>query len=173
MLPALSVAGARVAHLAPFPLPAHRTGQAVFPQPALRRVSSSGHTGTFAPFARRPSRFRSLRTVVGVVRPWGQSPGTWLLPQRTRSQAPSLHRRYPASLVLRACPPPQTAGPVPRGRPVGSLFSHRWGFPCCVRSPAANMPSPLPRWDPRRDQVAPLEPGTAAFPILLLGRLPH
>jgi len=28
--------------------------------------------------------------------------------------------------------------------------SHRWGFPCCVRSPCADMPSPLPRWDHRR-----------------------
>ena len=29
--------------------------------------------------------------------------------------------------------------------------SHRWGFPCCVRSPCADMPSPLPRWDHRRE----------------------
>ena len=27
--------------------------------------------------------------------------------------------------------------------------SHRWGFPCCVRSPCADMPSPLPRRDRR------------------------
>ena len=27
------------------------------------------------------------------------------------------------------------------------LLSHRWGFPCCVRSPCADMPSPLPRRD--------------------------
>jgi hypothetical protein len=35
------------------------------------------------------------------------------------------------------------------------------------------MPSPLPRWDRRWDRVAPLKPATAAFPIPLLGRLPH
>ena len=51
---------------------------------------------------------------------------------------------------------------------------HRWGLPCCVRSPCTDMPSPLPRWDRRRESVAPLnEPATAAFPIPLLGRLPH
>ena len=32
-----------------------------------------------------------------------------------------------------------------------------WGFPCCVRSPCADMPSPLPRWDRRRDRVVPLK----------------
>jgi hypothetical protein len=35
VLPALSCAGARVAHHAPFPLPAHRTGHADLPHPAL------------------------------------------------------------------------------------------------------------------------------------------
>jgi hypothetical protein len=31
----------------------------------------------------------------------------------------SLHRRYPASAVLRTSPPPQGAQPVPHGLPVG------------------------------------------------------
>jgi hypothetical protein len=35
------------------------------------------------------------------------------------------------------------------------------------------MPSPLPRRDRWRDRVAPLEPTTAAFPTIGLGRLPH
>jgi hypothetical protein len=35
------------------------------------------------------------------------------------------------------------------------------------------MPSPLPRWDRRRDRVAPRLPATAAFPIPLPGRLPQ
>jgi hypothetical protein len=30
-----------------------------------------------------------------------------------------------------------------------------WGLPRCERSPSANMPSPIPRWDRRRDQFAP------------------
>jgi hypothetical protein len=39
--PALSVAGARVAHLAPFPPPAHRTGRADRPHPALGSGSAA------------------------------------------------------------------------------------------------------------------------------------
>ena len=42
MLPALSVAGARVSNRASFPLPAHRTGRADLPHPALRRDSQGG-----------------------------------------------------------------------------------------------------------------------------------
>ena len=57
-----------------------------------------------------------------------------VLPKRVRSQAPFLRRHYPASQVLRACPPPHTARPVPHGLPVG-VSHHRWGFPCCVGSP--------------------------------------
>src|SRR5581483_6205858 len=94
------------------------------------------------------------------------------LPQRTRSQVPSLHEHYPASAVLRTCPPP-LGGPVCPSRASGWITIHRWGFPCCVRSPCAHMPSPIPRWDRRRDRVAPLEPATAAFPVIRAGRLPH
>ena len=56
------------------------------------------------------------------------SPDLCSLPKRVRSQAPSLHRHYPASQVLRASPPPQSARPGPRGLPVGDPH-HRWGFP--------------------------------------------
>src|SRR6202158_2946858 len=44
------------------------------------------------------------------------------------TEVPSLHRRYPASAVLRTSPPPQGARPVPRGRPVG-IADHARGFP--------------------------------------------
>src|SRR5262245_26123793 len=47
-LPALSVAGARVSHRAPFPLPAHRTGQADFPHPALGQGIKLSPTGRFS-----------------------------------------------------------------------------------------------------------------------------
>ena len=47
------------------------------------------------------------------------SPDLCSLPKRVRSQAPSLHRHYPASQVLRASPPPHTARPGPRRLPVG------------------------------------------------------
>jgi hypothetical protein len=42
---------------------------------------------------------------------------------------------------------PSAARPVPRGRPVGTPSSHRWGFPCCLSIPHAHMPAPLPRRD--------------------------
>jgi hypothetical protein len=87
LLPTLSVAGARVTRLAPFPPLAHRTGQADLPQPALRRTSPPG-TRALAPFTPSIRSFRSRRTVTGVSRPEGQSPGAGLLPQRARSQAP-------------------------------------------------------------------------------------
>jgi hypothetical protein len=48
-----------------------------------------------------------------------------------------------------------------------------WGLPCCVRSPCADMLSPLPRRDRQRDRVAPLVSTTAAFPKCPLGRLPQ
>src|SRR5215468_2241034 len=51
------------------------------------------------------------------------------------TEAPSLRRRYPASSVLRASPPPHTARPSSRELPVDPYRDHRWGFPCCVWSP--------------------------------------
>jgi hypothetical protein len=51
------------------------------------------------------------------------------------TEAPSLHRHYPASSVLRASPPPRTARPVSRELPVDPYCDHRGGFPCCVWSP--------------------------------------
>ena len=51
------------------------------------------------------------------------------------TEVPSLHRRYPASSVLRTSPPPHTARPVSRELPVDRCHDHRWGFPCCVWSP--------------------------------------
>src|SRR5262249_32830096 len=42
------------------------------------------------------------------------------------------------------------AGPACPSRASGwrSRASTEWGFPRCVRSPFADMPSPIPRWDP-------------------------
>src|SRR6516225_9352029 len=60
--------------------------------------------------------------------------------------APSLHRRYPASAVLRTSPPPQGARPVPRGLPVGRCSDRAMGLPvlrslslctCCRHYPGA------------------------------------
>jgi hypothetical protein len=63
------------------------------------------------------------------------------------TEAPSLHRSYPASSVLRASPPSQSARPVSRELPVDPYRDHRWDFPCCVWSPClhavANTPAGL------------------------------
>ena len=50
------------------------------------------------------------------------------------AQAPSLHRSYPASSVLRASPPSQSARPFSHELPVDPYCDHRWDFPCCVWS---------------------------------------
>ena len=41
----------------------------------------------------------------------------------SRTEAPSLHRRYPASPVLQASPPPSPAQPDPRGLSVGACHA--------------------------------------------------
>jgi hypothetical protein len=50
------------------------------------------------------------------------------------TEAPSLRRSYPASSVLRASPPSQSARPVSHELPVDPYRNHRWDFPCCVWS---------------------------------------
>ena len=52
-----------------------------------------------------------------------------LFQERARSQAPFLHRRYPASSVVRACPSPQTAQPAPHGVLAESHDLSPPGFP--------------------------------------------
>ena len=100
-----------------------------FPASGSPTGFANQHTGRSAlSFAGSHSSFRGRRIFDGGSRQHGHSPDSWSLPQRTRSQAPSLHRRYPASTVLWACPTPQAARPVPRGRPVGAC-DHRLGSP--------------------------------------------
>ncbi len=161
---------------APFPLPPRRTGRADLPHPALRRAAPPEprtHPTTH-PSSDWLAASATSEPVMGFVRPYGQSPDSWSLPPHARSQAPSLPRRYPASTVLRACPPPLGGPACPsRASGLGEVPAHRWGFPCCVRSPCADMPSPLPRWDRSWDRFAPLKATTTAFPESLPGRLPH
>src|SRR5262245_36787573 len=79
------------------------------PHPAFRRVSQTD------PQVRPTAHLSSARTAPSATaEPLGlglldlavKPPGSWSLPQRSRSQVPSLHRHYPASSVLRTCPPP-------------------------------------------------------------------
>ena len=52
-----------------------------------------------------------------------------LFQQHARSQAPFLHRHYPASSVLQACPSPHTAESAPHGVLVESHDLSPLGFP--------------------------------------------
>ena len=63
---------------------------------------------------------------------------------------------------------PAQSGSTTRGK--GALSSR--AFPCCLPSPLADMPSPLPRRD-RVEMMSFNSPTTAAFPEILPGRLPH
>src|SRR5437588_2688062 len=83
------------------------------------------------------------------------------------TEAPSLPRRYPASSVLRASPPPQCARPVPHGRPVDHP-DHALGLPvlralslctCCRQYPGAAAGR-----SPRSSH-----PAVAAFPDSAVG----
>ncbi len=94
-------------------------------------------------FATRPLRFSStclacrysLRCSAwitrGVARLTANRLHPVLLRQHPRTRAPSLHRHYPASSVLRA-PPPPVCGQTPEtpgGR--ADLQPPQTGFPCC------------------------------------------
>ena len=89
------------------------------------------------------------------------------------TEAPSLHRHYPVSAVLRASPSPQAARPDSREVPVDRpLHDHRWGFPCCFRSLLPTCRRHYPgRFDGPDSLV--LFPSTSAFPNYTVGRLLH
>ena len=53
-----------------------------------------------------------------------------LFQERAKSQAPFLHRHYPASTVLRACPPPTRPSLLLTEFQLRATTSHRRGFPC-------------------------------------------
>ena len=71
---------------------------------------------------------------LGVIRLIANLPFCRRFLRPPSTEAPSLHRSYPASSVLRASPPSQTARPVSRELPVDPHRDHRWDFPCCVWS---------------------------------------
>src|SRR5271170_3997795 len=52
-----------------------------------------------------------------------------------------------AQRTLRTPPPPQSARPVPHGRPVGPVIpdlTTLWGFPCCARFPCVRAAATTP-----------------------------
>jgi len=109
---------------------------------------------------------------LGVIRLIANLPFCRRFLRPPSTEAPSLHRSYPASSVLRASPPSQSARPVSHELPVDPNRDHRWDFPCCVWSPFACMPSPIPRqvgWN----LFARTLPFASAFPETGAGRLLH
>ncbi len=93
-----------------------------------------------------------------------------LFQEHARSQAPFLDRHYPASTVIRACPPPQTAEPAPHGVLVENHDLSPLGLPAFHRSPLPYMPTPLPRRN--RWMLSLSRPAATAFPTTQMDRLP-
>ena len=149
-------ASVSVSALAPFPVPAHRTGRADFPHPALRPASP--HRCRRRRPQLRPAQAQHAHLLLrfeaelapelpdpnGVARLIANRLVLSLVDKHAGSQGPSLHGRYPASALLRPCPTPR------RGRrPVGDVWScdlHRTGPPAFgYEPPSPSCRAPLPR----------------------------
>ncbi len=123
-------ASASVSALAPFPVPAHRTGLADFPHPALRPASP--HRCRRRRPQLRPAQAQHAHLLLrfeaelapelpdpnGVARLIANRLVLSLVDKHAGSQGPSLHRHYPASSLLRPCPTP-----LPSRRPVDNVWS--------------------------------------------------
>src|SRR5450631_621832 len=94
-----------------------------------------------------------------------------LFQEHAKSQAPFLHRHYPASTVVRACPPPHTTEPAPHGVLVESHDLSPLGLPVFRRFPLPCMPTPLPRRN--RPMLSLSWRAATAFPTNQTGRLPQ
>jgi len=81
--------------------------------------------------------------------------------------APSLHRHYPVSSVLRASPPPQGARTIPHGRPVDHPTVTPRGFPCCVRFPCVHAVATTPTQ--RLGSLVFTHPVVSTFPDMAVG----
>ena len=84
------------------------------------------------------------------------------------TEVPSLRRSYPASSVLRAAPPSQSARPVSHELPVDPNCDHRWDFPCCAWSPLLTCRRQYPG---RSDGICSLVPFHQLRPSLEPGRV--
>jgi hypothetical protein len=150
----------------PFPHPAHRTGRADLPHPALGEDSRNRQ----GPLPVTPSATSENNR--GVIRLIANLPFYRRFLRPPSTEAPSLPRNYPASSVLRASPPSQSARPVSRELPVDPKPQSPLGLPVLRMVPCACMPSPIPRqvgWN----LFARTLPFTSAFPETGAGRLLH
>ena len=147
----------------------HRQGRPVVPDRTALPAIATHRAAT--PFASACGALWTLRTLNGGTRlsPLSTVPSSFL--RHSQTKAPSLRRRYPASPLLRAYPPPRR----PRLSLAGSRWArarHRRGFPCCLCPPLARMPPPVPRR--RRPVRASLASRSLpAFPMKPVGRPPH
>ena len=106
----------------PSPLPAHRTGRADFPHPALGPGSLGRHARSRGSRLAFRYSFRcSVWTYSGVARLIVNRLVPLLLRPHPGTRAPSLHRHCPASSVLRAPP-----SPAPARRPRHLLTTPTW-----------------------------------------------
>ena len=165
-LPALSFAGASLARHASVSTPRSSNRTCGFAASgSRRRLTQSPRLLHVTPSATSENN-------LGVVRLIANLPFYRRFLRPPSTEAPSLHRSYPASSVLRASPPSQTARPFSHELPVDPYGDHRWDFPCCAWSPFACMPSPIPRqvgWNLFAHTI----PSASAFPIIGAGRLLH
>jgi hypothetical protein len=98
------------------------TGQNIFPDTPCRTAHGNGSWAIPSPLRATPSAIATPSVLCRFLR-------------SSLTEAPFLHRHYPASSVVGACPPPHTAPPVSRELPVDPYRDHRWGFPCYLSSP--------------------------------------
>jgi hypothetical protein len=118
--------------MAPFPHPAHRTGHADFPHPALgqditpARVTPSAVPEHFAEFDRLPNLRALTASCVGPELRLLPSTGITRLP---RYYEPLRHPMAPES-------PSRVIGCSSRSTP--------WGFPCCLRFPCVHAVANTP-----------------------------
>ena len=151
--------------LALVPVPAHRTGQADFPHPALGKDPHRTEIRHVTPSATSEHNRGVARLIVNPR-------ALCRFLRSSLTEVPSLHRSYPASLVVRTSPPPHTARPGSREVPVDRICDHRWGFPCCYWSTLPTCRRHYPgRFDGTDSLV--LFPSSSAFPHYTGGRLLH
>ena len=101
---------------------------------------------------------------VGVIRLIANLPFRRRFLRPPSTEAPSLDRNYPVSLVVRASPSPQTAQPASHEVPVDCSCNHRLGFP--VLRLFSFMPTCRHHYPGRTDgPVRSYHPSTSTFPI--------